>query len=102
MSPVAFVTVVAPVIGDAFAATGAVLGMRTLTPAGASPPLRAACNVATNVDLRIVDVPRSPMCLASSLSSGSFISSIFWLVATGVAFPWPNGHTRELYEKDAE
>ena len=35
------------------------------------------------------DVPRRPICLASSLSSGSFISSRFWLLATVGTFPWP-------------
>jgi hypothetical protein len=47
-------------------------------------------------------VPLSPICFASSLSSGSFIFSIFWLVATGVAFPWLPESTGELYEKDTE
>ena len=59
---------------------------RTVTPAGASPPDRAACRVATNSGLRIVDVPRRPICLASSLSSISFIPSRFWLVATRLPF----------------
>jgi hypothetical protein len=79
-----------------------VFGRRTVTPSGASPPERAACKVASSWGLRIVDVPLSPICFASSLSSGSFIFSIFWLVATGVAFPWLPESTGELYEKDTE
>ena len=56
--------------------------------------------MASSSGLRIVDVPRSPICLASSLSSGSFISSIFWLVATSVAFPWlPPTHCRRALRK---
>ncbi|KFI71802.1 hypothetical protein BMIN_1467 [Bifidobacterium minimum] len=62
----------------------------TVTPWGACPPLRAAWSVCTRAGLRMVDVPRSPIWRASSLSSGSFISSRFWLVATGFASPWPH------------
>ena len=68
------------------------LGARTVTPAGGSPPLRAACRVASSSGLRMVDVPRRPICLASSLSSGSFISSRFWLFATGCPF-----HTEQTH-----
>lgn len=70
----------------------AALGARTVTPAGGSPPLRAACRVASSSGLRMVDVPRRPICLASSLSSGSFISSRFWLFATGCPF-----HTEQTH-----
>ena len=64
-----------------WAAALSALGASTVTPAGASPPLRAACSVAIKSPLRMVETPRRPSCLASSLSSGSFISSRFEVVA---------------------
>ena len=87
---------VSEVDGDEVSVIFAVVGHGTEQlaglQAGGSPPLRAACRVARSSGLRMADVPRRPICLASSLSSGSFISSRFWLFATGCPFHTEQAH----------